>query len=87
MKSYFKNIEKYSVRRLVNQYIIDKSHLFTFDPDHAMIAFPIAFLKIIMNELKAASLRGISLDDAEYVASQFFDANGPIPEFRKLILS
>ncbi len=85
--SHFKFIEQHGVRRLVGDYVADDSHLFTFDPDHAMLAFPIAGLKLLLNDLKASGGARLLPQDARFLASQFFDNNGPLPEFRKMLLS
>lgn len=84
---HFKLIERHGVRRLVNDYIADDSHLFTFDSDHAMLAFPIAGLKLLLSDLKMSRVVGLLPNDAAFLASQVFDTNGPLPEFRKLLLT
>lgn len=85
--AHFSFIERHGVRRLVNDYIADASHLFTFDPEHAMLALPIAGLKLVLADLKLSPLRGLPPDEAAFLASQAYDINGPLPEFRKLFLS
>jgi hypothetical protein len=75
------------VRQPVKDYVVDDTHLFTFDPDHAMLAFPIAGLKLVLGELRVSSRGGLPADDTEYLASQVFDKKGPLPELRKLLLS
>lgn len=84
---HFKFIERHGVRRLVGEYVADESHLFTFDPDHAMLAFPIAGLKLLLNDLKASGAARLLPEDATFLASQVFDRNGPLPEFRRMLLS
>lgn len=84
---HFKFIERYGVRRLVSDYVADDRHLFAFDPDHAMLAFPIAGLKLVLNNLKASGAARLLLDDATFLASQVFDKKGPLPDFRKMLLS
>jgi hypothetical protein len=84
---HFNFIEKHGVRRPINDYIADDSHLFTFDPDHAMLAFPIAALKLLFGDLRMSSGGRIPLEDATFLASQVFDTKGPLPAFQKLLLS
>jgi hypothetical protein len=84
---YFKFIERHGVRRLLADYVSDESHLFTFDPDHAMLAFPIAGLKLLLSDLKTSGSMCLEHEDAIYLASQVFDKNGPLPEFRRMLLS
>jgi hypothetical protein len=85
--SHFKFVENHGVRRLVNDYVADDTHLFTFDPDHAMLAFPIAALKLLQSELEKSPIGKMSQVDSEYLASQAFDIKGPIAELRKLLLT
>lgn len=84
--SHFESVVKNGVRRLVSAYIADQSHLYTFDPDHAMLAFPVATLKTFLADLKTLSVRGIPPQDVAYLASQAFDKKGPLPEFRTVLL-
>lgn len=83
---HFKFIERHGVRRLLGDYIADEKHLFTFDPDHAMLAFPIAELKLFLSDVKALAGEEISHEDATYLVSLAFDKNGPLSDFRKMLL-
>lgn len=84
---YFKFIERYGVRRMIGDYVNDDSHLFTFDPDHAMLAYPIAGLKLLLSDLKVSGIGSLRPEDTSYLAAQVFDRTGPLPELRKLLLS
>lgn len=84
---HFKFVERHGVRRLVGDYVSDESNLFTFDPDHAMLAYPVAGLKLLLSDLKASNAARLSPEDIAYLASQFFDRTGPLPELRRLLLS
>lgn len=84
---YFKFIEKCGVRQLTSAYVADDTHLYTFDPDHAMLAFPIAGLKLVLNDLKTLGTANLLPGDVTYLASQIYDKNGPLPDFRRMLLS
>jgi len=83
--AHFKFIERHGVRRIVSEYVSDNTNLFAFDPDHAMLAYPIAGFKLLLGELEASGSSRLQSQDAAYLAAQFFDASGPLPELRKLV--
>ncbi|WP_231687425.1 hypothetical protein, partial [Ralstonia pseudosolanacearum] len=60
-------------------------HLYTFDPDHAMLAFPIAALKLVLAQLRRSPSGSLGALDEAFLASQIFDRNSPLPELRKLL--
>lgn len=84
---HFKFIEPLGVRRLVNNYVVDTTHLYTFDPDHAMLAFPIAALRLVLGELKVSRNGSLPTDEMAFLASLVFDRSGPLAELRKLLLA
>jgi hypothetical protein len=84
---HFKFIAQHGVRQPVRDYVADDSHLFTFDPDHAMLAFPIATLKVLLSDLKVSNVGRLGQSDANFLASQVFDRAGPLPDLRRLLLS
>jgi hypothetical protein len=87
--AHFRNVDRFGVRRLLSDYIGDDLHLFTFDPDHAMLAFPIETMKLALdalkNAVKSAGASALVAEDATYLASQCFDRNGRIADFQRLI--
>lgn len=85
--THFVNVERHGVRRLVGNYVADDTHLFTFDPDHAMLAFPIETMKLALDALRNAGAAGLVPSDAAFLSSQCFDRAGPIAEFRRLIVT
>lgn len=85
--THFANVERHGVRRLIGNYVADDTHLFTFDPDHAMLAFPIETMKLAFDALRKAGAAGIEPNDTAFLASQCFDRAGPIAEFRRLIVN
>ncbi|MGM9428676.1 hypothetical protein [Hydrogenophaga sp. MI9] len=87
--AHFRNIERFGVRRLLGDYIGDNLHMFAFDPDHAMLAYPIETMKLALGMLKtavnSADAAALAAEDVTYLASQCFDRNGRIAEFQRLI--
>ena len=60
---HFSFIDRSSLERTLPLYFGDSIDLYTFDPDHACVAFPIACLKQAQISLRSA---GKSLDDASW---------------------
>lgn len=87
--AHFRNVDRFGVRRLLSDYIGDDLHLFTFDPDHAMLAYPIETMRLALDALKSAVKGGgvapLVAEDATYLASQCFDRNGRIADFHRLL--
>ncbi len=83
--AHFAFVEQVGVRQLVQAYVLDETHLYTFDPDHAMLAFPIAALKLVLAQLRRSPSGSLGALDEAFLASQIFDRNGPLPELRKLL--
>ena len=82
--AHFKFISGREIRQLIGAYIKDNIHLYTFDPDHAMLAFPMAALKLLLADFKALSIQGLSRENLIHITSQVSDRNGPIPDFQRL---
>lgn len=68
-------------RRLLSAYFERPEHL-AFDPDHAVISFPVLCLKTTCDVVKCASVE--KLDYCKRVA---VDSKGPIPEIERFLLS
>jgi hypothetical protein len=85
--AHFRNVGLHGVRRLLGDYIADDQHLFTFDPDHAMLAFPIETMKLTLKALQIAGVAMLTPEDTAFLISQCFDRNGPIADFRRLIIT
>jgi hypothetical protein len=84
--AHFDLIARTGVRKSVSAYLGDKSFLYTFDPQHAMLALPIEALKLV---LKPKSVGGagnpMNGDDRKYIASLYVDRAGPLAEAVALI--
>lgn len=79
-------IVRAGVRKSISAYVRDDSFLYAFDPQHAILAYPIEMLKMVLKP-KAAGGAGITLahDDRKYLASLYVDRAGPLAEAVNLI--
>jgi hypothetical protein len=82
---HFKFVSRHGVRKLVGLYFADTDYHYTFDPDHAMLAFPLLAFKLLINEIKTSGIVGLDDEDARHLASLFLDSRGPLSDFRNLL--
>lgn len=83
---HFKAVVRTGLRRSLSAYISDQSGLYTFDPDHAMLALPITALRITLRAYEVAGL-GDQLSDGSrrYIAALCHDRAGPLNDFQGLL--
>lgn len=74
------SVAKNGVRRSLQAYVEDDSQLYPFDPDHAMMAYPVAVAK----ELISAEPPDFSDADEGHLSALFRDQAGPFAFARQL---
>lgn len=88
--SQFDHVSANGVRKSVNAYISDKSLAYAFDPDHAILAYPLASLLLIGSQLAGAGLQGPSEAEQHFLRDRTRDQSGLIStlvgELRRLAL-
>ncbi len=70
-------------RRVINEYLADSSFLYTFDPDHAMIAFPLLALVRAREQLMRHNIV-IDPSDRRFLQTLARDRSGAIPALMQL---
>lgn len=83
--SCFAGIAEHGARKMFLEYLKDDSYLYAFDPDHAMLAYPLAALKILRHRFAAAGIKPITADDQKVIQDYWRDHFGPIREIKELI--
>jgi hypothetical protein len=66
------------LRRLLNAYTEDTTYAYVFDPDHAMVAFPLRALQLIGDQLVPHGLLAPSEEEQSFLRSQARDAKGAL---------
>ena len=79
---YFKKIFDIGIRKSINGYFTDFD-LYAFDPEHAILAYPIKSLKIAYELLDARGKKW-EIDDKKYIMNLFKDNNGPLTEICRI---
>ena len=78
------------LRRTLNAYLSETSLLHVFDPDHAIVAYPLRALQMIGNQLAAAGAIELSGEEKEFLRSRANDQAGKLPmllsEMKRLTL-
>ena len=81
---HFAQLERYGLRRLLTSYISDTTDAYTFDPDHAMLAFPIRTLGQVRNAIAAPNLT-LSDDELAHLRKICRDSSGMFTQLVSLM--
>lgn len=82
---HFKLIVQSGIRRSVNEYLRDKVGTYLFDPDHAILAYPLFTLKRTYERCRLLGIETNTNEEIGYVTKLFSDAQGPVPEVHNLL--
>jgi|LakMenE01Jun11ns_1017448.scaffolds.fasta_scaffold9930165_3 hypothetical protein len=70
------------IRASLDAYASDSSYLYTFDADHAILAFPLAFIHEAQSLLKSSGKLDLPEGDKRFLLSTLQDRKGPYPKVR-----
>ena len=83
---HFERIVEMGVRRAIDGYLSDQSYLYSFDADHAMLAYPLELWRQVLADIKnLPSQFELAKDDRTYLAKLFGDARGRFPTVDRLV--
>jgi hypothetical protein len=83
---FFKKIASENIRHLLLAYIKDNSASFAFDPDHAILALPIAAIQAAKVSFAAKIPPAVMTDDdVKFLVGLFRDRHGEMPGARLLL--
>ena len=79
------------IRKTLTAYLADKASLYAFDPDHAMVAYPLKALQLIGDSfLTGGDTVHLALNEQQFLKSHAKDRSGPlsmlIAEMKRLAL-
>jgi hypothetical protein len=75
----FRQLERVGLRRLLNTYSADQTDTYTFDRDHAVLAFPLKALRLIGDDMRGAGLISATTDERQFLRAKARDAAGSLP--------
>ena len=78
------------VRKALNTYIADSTFMYVFDPDHAMLAYPLSALQLVGNAVAPTAALLLSTEEKQFLKARVRDSTGSIPsilaEMKRLAL-
>jgi hypothetical protein len=80
---HFLRVTQLGFRRALNAYLNEASSLYVFDPDHAMIAFPLAALLRARAELRSKNFQ-VEIESGRFLSGLGRDRSGRIVGLDKL---
>lgn len=76
----FEYIAANGLRKSLNAYLAESLFLYVFDPDHAMLAYPLRTLQLIGNQLLSAAIpTGLTVDEQRFLKARTKDNGDTIP--------
>jgi hypothetical protein len=86
----FDFVARNGIRKALNAYIQESSFIYVFDPDHALLAFPLRTLQLIGNVVATQPTFTLSVEEKYFLQDRVRDVSGTIPailsEMRRLSL-
>lgn len=74
----FMQVNKHGLRKLINAYVNEQSFPYVFDPDHAIVAYPLRTLQLIGAQLVPAALPILSEEEQLFLKSRARDTSGTL---------
>jgi hypothetical protein len=82
---HFRKIVDFGLRRAVREYLLDTSSLYLFDPDHAILAYPLKTLQALYKEIVSPGNFTPKKEEIVYLCQLFNDQQGPLPEINSVL--
>ena len=83
---HFRWVAEHGVRTALNMYHDDTTHLYTFDTDHAIVAFPLAALRRGLLEARKRASDWIDDPEQRLLRELLRDSSGPLTSALDIIL-
>jgi hypothetical protein len=84
--THFRGVVTEGVRRATLAYLSPTGlTTYSFDPEHAMLAFPLRFWRDAVSEARAAGLPDTIADEVDFLSKAFSDGSGPLSEIIRVI--
>lgn len=84
---HFEKVVDTGIRISLKEYLSDTSGLYLFDPDHAMLAYPVSGLRVILQKVASVQAFMFTSNEVSYLCGLFNDRLGPIPEINEIFKS
>jgi hypothetical protein len=67
------------LRRALNAYLSEPTPLYVFDPDHAIVAYPLRALQLVGSQLAPGGIIALSEDEQAFLRGRARDQAGNLP--------
>ncbi|MCE2699510.1 MAG: hypothetical protein PX483_05280 [Nostocales cyanobacterium LE14-WE4] len=84
---HFKKIINSGLRRVIHEYLNDSLNLYLFDPDHAILAYPLKTIQITYNKILATGNIAFIEDEIKYLCRLFHDDKGQISDMYNFLMN
>jgi len=81
---HFEKVVTFGVRKVVKDYLSDTLDLYLFDPDHAILAYPLTVIQLACNKVSNSGTT-FTRNDITYLCNLFKDKQGKIPDIYNLL--
>ncbi len=82
---HFLFVEKHGIRRSLEAYFSDSSYSYAFDPDHAILAYPIAMIGLVRGHFSENDLQPMTQADSDAILAYLRDRHGPVSIAKRLV--
>jgi len=83
--AHFRGVARDGVRKATRAYLSRDGMTYSFDTDHAMLAFPLVFWRDTVREARAAGLPDTIAAEIDFLSEAFRDDKGPLSELSRVI--
>jgi len=82
---HLSSVSSNGIRQAVQAYISDDSSIYLFDPDHAMLAFPLRCITFARERLVARGCPVLEDDRSQFLMTTFRDRHGPLQGLQAVV--
>ncbi len=82
---HFEQIVRFGVRKVIRHYMTDSLNSSLFDPEHAILAYPLTVLQCAYIKSRNFKKLNYTKKESKYLRNLFKDQHGRIPEIYALI--
>lgn len=82
---HFQKLSSSGIRLTLSAYLSKSGSQYVFDPDHAMLSFPLLFWRDILAEARGSGFPDIVGDDADFLKEAFRDSAGPLADLHRIV--
>jgi uncharacterized protein (UPF0332 family) len=83
---HFEWLSKVGIRQACETYLADKTYMYVFDPDHAVLAYPLRLLERSCSEFQSRNIPVLNEEEKSFIYDLFSDKKGTVSHLLKRIV-